>query len=82
MKDCFAHWCVHWLSREIRYQIDQGERAVRVGTERLISATAGSRPVPSLNFGEACEAAPSSLTSHQAVRRAVRLAIILLEKIL
>jgi hypothetical protein len=61
---------------------DQRERAVRAGTGRLISATAGSRPVPSLNFGEAGEAAPSSLTSHQAVRHAVRLVIILLDKIL
>jgi hypothetical protein len=58
------------------------ERAVRAGTERLISATAGSRPVPSLNFDEACEAAPSSLTYHQAVRHAARLVIILLDKIL
>ena len=48
----------------------------------FISATAGSRPVPSLNFDEACEAAPSSLTSHQAVCHAARLVIILLDKIL
>jgi hypothetical protein len=60
----------------------QRERAVRAGTERLISATAGSRPVPSLNFSEAGEAAPSSLTSHQVVRHAARLVIILLDKIL
>jgi hypothetical protein len=32
------------------------EKAVRASTERLISATAGSRPVPSLNFGEVREA--------------------------
>jgi len=51
-----------------------------MGTERLISATAGSRPVPSLNFGEACEAAPSSLTSHQAVRQAAQLLNILIDK--
>jgi hypothetical protein len=37
------------------------EKAVRAATERLISATAGSRPVPSLNFGEAVKIARSSL---------------------
>jgi hypothetical protein len=47
--------------------LQQKEKAARAGTERLISATAGSRPVPSLNFGEVCEAALSSRTSHQAV---------------
>jgi hypothetical protein len=52
------------------------------GTERLVSATAGSQPAPSLNFGEAGEAAPSSLTSHQAVRHAAQLMIMLLDKIL
>jgi hypothetical protein len=58
------------------------ERAVR-GTERLISATAGlATGRSSLNFGEAGEAAPSSLTSHQAVRHAARLTIILIDKIL
>jgi hypothetical protein len=31
------------------------EKAVRASTERLISATAGSRSVPSLNFGEVRE---------------------------
>jgi len=40
------------------------------------------RPVPSLNFDEVREAAPSSLTSHQAVRHAAQLLIILLDKIL
>jgi hypothetical protein len=40
------------------------------------------RPVPSLNFDEAREAAQSSLTSHQAVRHAAQLHIILLDKIL
>ena len=39
------------------------------------------RPVPSLNFDEV-RAAPSSLTSHQAVRHAAQLLIILLDKIL
>jgi len=42
--------------------------AVRAGTERLISATAGSRPVPSLNFGEVFEAA---LSSRPLIRRFV-----------
>jgi hypothetical protein len=52
------------------------------GHRTALSATAGSRPVPSLNFGEIGEAAPSSLTSHQAVRHAARLVMILLDKIL
>ena len=38
---------------KIGSELSQRERAVRAGTERLISTTAGSRPVPSLNFGEA-----------------------------
>jgi hypothetical protein len=42
--------------------------AVRAGTERLISATAGSRPVPSLNFSEVFEAA---LSSRPLIRRFV-----------
>jgi hypothetical protein len=58
------------------------KRAVRAGAERLISATAGWGPVPSLNFGEVREAAPSSPTSHQAVRHAAQLMIILIDKIL
>jgi hypothetical protein len=58
------------------------ERAVRAGTERLISATAGSGPVPSLKFGEVFEAAPSSLTSHRPVRHAARLLRMVLDKIL
>jgi hypothetical protein len=58
------------------------EMAARAATGRLISATAGSRPVPSLNFGEAREAALSSLTSHQAVRYAAQLLNILIDKIL
>jgi hypothetical protein len=58
------------------------ETAARAATGRLISATAGSRPVPSLNFGEVREAALSSLTSHQAVRYAAQLLNILIDKIL
>jgi hypothetical protein len=56
--------------------------AARAGTKRLISATAGSRPVASLNFGEVCEAALSSPTPHQAVSYAAQLIIILFDKIL
>jgi hypothetical protein len=55
--------------------------AARAATGRLISATAGSRPVPSLNFGEVCEAALSSLTSHQTARYAAQLTTILIDKI-
>jgi hypothetical protein len=40
-------------------------------TGRLISATAGSRPVPSLNFGEAREAAPSSPLRWPLIKRFV-----------
>jgi hypothetical protein len=58
------------------------KKTVRAGTERLISATAGSRPVLSLNFSEAHEAAQSSLTSHQAVRHADQLVTIVIDKIL
>jgi hypothetical protein len=58
------------------------EKAVRAGTERLISAIAGSRPVPSLNFGEVREAALPSLTSRQTVRHAAQLTVILIDKIL
>jgi hypothetical protein len=58
------------------------ETAARAATGRLISATAGSRPVPSLNFGEVREAALSSLTSYQAVRYAAQLLNILIDKIL
>jgi hypothetical protein len=39
-------------------------------------------PIPSLQFGEVGEVAPSSLTSYQAVRHATQLVIILTDKIL
>jgi hypothetical protein len=45
--------------------------AARAATGRLISATAGSRPVPSLNFGEAREAAPSSPLRWPLIKRFV-----------
>jgi hypothetical protein len=67
---------------ETSFDLIGKEMAARAATGRLISATAGSRPVPSLNFGEAREAALSSLTSHQAVRYAAQLLNILIDKIL
>ena len=70
------------LSQDSRAVHSGARQTKNFGAERLISATAGSRPVPSLNFDEACEAAPSSPASHQAVRHAARLVIILLDKIL
>jgi hypothetical protein len=49
---------------------------------RLFPQLPVPRPVPSLNFDEAREAARSSLTSHQAVRHAAQLPIMLIDKIL
>lgn len=62
----FCRW-----QKETALKIERKERAVRAATERLISATAGSRPVPSLNFDEACEAALSSLASQMEESSAV-----------
>jgi hypothetical protein len=59
-----------------------GERAGRAGTGRLFPQLPVQGPVPSLNFDEVREAAPSSPTSHQAVRHAAQLPIMLLDKIL
>ena len=69
------------LSREIGYQMIKEENAGAAGTERLISATAGSRPVRLLGFSarpvELCFADLSSSGLYAA-----RLVIILLDKIL
>jgi hypothetical protein len=58
------------------------ERAVRAAPGGSFPQLPVQRPVPSLNFDEVREAAPSSLTSRRAVRHAAQLLIILLDKIL
>src|SRR5712691_13507413 len=69
-------------SNRIERPLANGERAVRAGTGRLFPQLPVRRPVPSLNFDEVGEAAPPSPTSHQAVRHAAQLLIMVLDKIL
>jgi len=70
------------ISNRIERPLANKERAARAGTGRLFPQLPVRRPVPSLNFDEVDEAAPSSRTSHQAVRHAAQLLIMLLDKIL
>jgi hypothetical protein len=58
------------------------EIAARAFTGRLISATAGSRPVPSLNFGEAVKVRAGFAASDCSVRHAVQLTKRIIDKFL